>query len=81
VPALCRYRLPTETPVSSVTVARYVSIKWLFGYDAASPTAAGGHCKYGIVAVEESANGQRMTRIVEKPNPDDAPSDLAVVGR
>lgn len=37
--------------------------------------------KYGIVAVEESANGQRMTRIVEKPNPDDAPSDLAVVGR
>ena len=37
--------------------------------------------KYGIVAVEESSNGQRMKRIVEKPNPDDAPSDLAVVGR
>jgi UTP--glucose-1-phosphate uridylyltransferase len=37
--------------------------------------------KYGIVAVEESNNGQRMNRIVEKPDPADAPSDLAVVGR
>lgn len=37
--------------------------------------------KYGIVAVDESQNGQRMNRIVEKPNPDDAPSNLAVVGR
>jgi UTP--glucose-1-phosphate uridylyltransferase len=37
--------------------------------------------KYGIVAVEESAEGQRMNRIVEKPTPEDAPSDLAVVGR
>lgn len=36
---------------------------------------------YGIVAVEESANGQRMTKIVEKPKPEDAPSNLAVVGR
>ena len=36
---------------------------------------------YGIVAVEESDNGQRVTRIVEKPNPEDAPSNLAVVGR
>jgi UTP--glucose-1-phosphate uridylyltransferase len=37
--------------------------------------------KYGIVAVEESKDGQRMNRIVEKPDPADAPSDLAVVGR
>jgi UTP--glucose-1-phosphate uridylyltransferase len=37
--------------------------------------------KYGIVAVEESEYGQRMNRIVEKPDPADAPSDLAVVGR
>jgi len=36
---------------------------------------------YGIVAVEESDNGQRVTRIVEKPDPEDAPSNLAVVGR
>lgn len=36
---------------------------------------------YGIVAVEGSADGQRMTRIVEKPKPEDAPSNLAVVGR
>jgi UTP--glucose-1-phosphate uridylyltransferase len=36
---------------------------------------------YGIVAVEESADGQRMTQIVEKPKPEDAPSNLAVVGR
>ena len=36
---------------------------------------------YGIVAVEESDDGQRVTRIVEKPDPEDAPSNLAVVGR
>jgi UTP--glucose-1-phosphate uridylyltransferase len=36
---------------------------------------------YGIVAVEDSATGKRMTKIVEKPNPDVAPSNLAVVGR
>ncbi len=33
---------------------------------------------YGIVAVDSSS---RITRIVEKPAPQDAPSDLAVVGR
>jgi len=37
--------------------------------------------KYGIVAVEESKDGRRMNRIIEKPDPADAPSDLAVVGR
>ena len=37
---------------------------------------------YGIVATQEFANRQgRITRIVEKPAPEDAPSTLAVVGR
>jgi UTP--glucose-1-phosphate uridylyltransferase len=37
---------------------------------------------YGIVATEVEASGaQRVTRIVEKPKPVDAPSNLAVVGR
>jgi UTP--glucose-1-phosphate uridylyltransferase len=36
---------------------------------------------YGIVAVESSGDGNRMTSIVEKPKPADAPSNLAVVGR
>ena len=36
---------------------------------------------YGIVAVEASDSGQRLTKIVEKPKPEDAPSNLAVVGR
>ena len=36
---------------------------------------------YGIVAVEDSSAGQRMTSIIEKPKPEDAPSNLAVVGR
>jgi len=34
---------------------------------------------YGIVAVDEQE--QRITRIVEKPAPEEAPSNLAVVGR
>ncbi|AXK71716.1 UTP--glucose-1-phosphate uridylyltransferase [Lysobacter sp. TY2-98] len=37
---------------------------------------------YGIVATQDFANRRgRITRIVEKPKPEDAPSDLAVVGR
>ncbi len=35
---------------------------------------------YGIVAVDET-DRNRITRIVEKPRPDDAPSNSAVVGR
>lgn len=35
---------------------------------------------YGIVAID-SGNDNRITRIVEKPKPADAPSDMAVVGR
>jgi UTP--glucose-1-phosphate uridylyltransferase len=38
--------------------------------------------KYGIVATEPMDGGEeRVTRIVEKPRPEDAPSTLAVVGR
>jgi UTP--glucose-1-phosphate uridylyltransferase len=36
---------------------------------------------YGIVAADESEQGLRLTQIVEKPDPADAPSNLAVVGR
>jgi UTP--glucose-1-phosphate uridylyltransferase len=36
---------------------------------------------YGIVAVQNDAGAQRVTKIVEKPRPEDAPSNLAVVGR
>jgi UTP--glucose-1-phosphate uridylyltransferase len=37
---------------------------------------------YGIVAVDEARGGvQRITKIVEKPDPEHAPSNLAVVGR
>src|SRR5690606_18124460 len=37
---------------------------------------------YGIVAVNTEASGlQRIERIVEKPSPEEAPSNLAVVGR
>ncbi len=37
---------------------------------------------YGIVAVEEEEGGrQRIRAMVEKPDPEDAPSTLAVVGR
>ena len=35
---------------------------------------------YGIVATDDSAD-RRIKRIVEKPKPEDAPSDQAVVGR
>jgi UTP--glucose-1-phosphate uridylyltransferase len=38
--------------------------------------------KYGIVAAEPmNRQEERVTRIVEKPHPDEAPSTLAVVGR
>jgi len=36
--------------------------------------------KYGIVAIDE-VDGNRIMQIVEKPDPADAPSSLAVVGR
>jgi UTP--glucose-1-phosphate uridylyltransferase len=38
--------------------------------------------KYGIVETEKQSDGTlRVTSIVEKPRPEDAPSNLAVVGR
>src|SRR5690606_3734766 len=37
---------------------------------------------YGIVSIRQEGNGlQRIDRIVEKPPPEEAPSNLAVVGR
>lgn len=36
---------------------------------------------YGIVSTEAEGGVQRIKAIVEKPNPEDAPSNLAVVGR
>lgn len=40
--------------------------------------------KYGVIAgklVDETDNIYRVTDMVEKPNPDDAPSNLAIIGR
>ena len=38
--------------------------------------------RYGIVAGEEAGGRlRRLSHIVEKPNPEDAPSDLGVIGR
>lgn len=38
--------------------------------------------KYGVVGVEEDSSGlMRVREIVEKPEPEDAPSNLGVVGR
>jgi UTP--glucose-1-phosphate uridylyltransferase len=51
----------------------------VLGVESVPPDQTGN---YGIVAVEEvDAEIQRVTRIVEKPKPEDAPSNLAVVGR
>ena len=36
---------------------------------------------YGIVEIDSTQEGQRIRSIVEKPKPEDAPSNLAVVGR
>lgn len=36
---------------------------------------------YGIVEVEKLKSYQRITNIIEKPKPEEAPSNLAVVGR
>ncbi|MEJ2141820.1 MAG: UTP--glucose-1-phosphate uridylyltransferase GalU [Gammaproteobacteria bacterium] len=37
--------------------------------------------KYGVVSFDESEGVTKVTGIVEKPKPEDAPSNLAVVGR
>ena len=49
---------------------------------AVEPVPGEKTASYGIVALEELASGaRRLTGIVEKPAPEDAPSNLAVVGR
>jgi UTP--glucose-1-phosphate uridylyltransferase len=51
----------------------------VLGVETVPPDQTGS---YGIVAVEDSGDGvQRVTQIVEKPKPEEAPSNLAVVGR
>lgn len=47
---------------------------------AVEPVPMADTSSYGIVAVDAD-NDNRMTQIVEKPSPEDAPSNLAVVGR
>lgn len=51
----------------------------VLGVETVPPDQTGS---YGIVATQQESSGaQRVTRIVEKPKPADAPSNLAVVGR
>lgn len=51
----------------------------VIGVEAVDPALTG---RYGIAEVEEEAGGlQRVTSLVEKPAPDDAPSNLGIVGR
>ncbi len=48
---------------------------------AVEPVPSQDTSSYGIVAVNKVAEGTRITQIVEKPKPEKAPSNLAVVGR
>ena len=76
-------------PTTSSIAVRLVSSKC--GITTNATVAACSPCRpcptnatasYGIVAVEEQPSGaRRITGIVEKPQPRDAPSNLAVVGR
>lgn len=50
----------------------------VLGVETVAPEETGS---YGIVEVAEWQNFQRIQSIVEKPKPEDAPSNLAVVGR
>ena len=50
----------------------------VLGVETVDPAQTGS---YGIVEVEKTENFQRITSIVEKPKPEEAPSNLAVVGR
>ena len=50
----------------------------VLGVETVDPAQTGS---YGIVEVEKLKNFQRITNIVEKPKPEEAPSNLAVVGR
>ena len=50
----------------------------VLGVETIDPSQTGS---YGIVEVEQLKNYQRIINIVEKPKPEEAPSNLAVVGR
>lgn len=50
----------------------------VLGVETVEPSQTGS---YGIVEVEQLKSYQRITNIVEKPKPEEAPSNLAVVGR
>ncbi|HHX2498757.1 TPA: UTP--glucose-1-phosphate uridylyltransferase GalU [Neisseria subflava] len=50
----------------------------ILGVETIDPSQTGS---YGIVEVEQLKNYQRIINIVEKPKPEEAPSNLAVVGR
>lgn len=50
----------------------------ILGVETVDPSQTGS---YGIVEVEKLKSYQRVVNIVEKPKPEEAPSNLAVVGR
>lgn len=50
----------------------------VLGVETIDPSQTGS---YGIVEIENLKNYTRITNIVEKPKPEEAPSNLAVVGR
>jgi len=50
----------------------------ILGVETVDPSQTGS---YGIVEVEKLKSYQRIINIVEKPKPEEAPSNLAVVGR
>ena len=50
----------------------------VLGVETVDPSQTGS---YGIVEIENLKNYKRVTSIVEKPKPEEAPSNLAVVGR
>lgn len=50
----------------------------VLGVETIDPSQTGS---YGIVEIENLKNYKRITNIVEKPKPEEAPSNLAVVGR
>ncbi|MDO1510555.1 MULTISPECIES: UTP--glucose-1-phosphate uridylyltransferase GalU [unclassified Neisseria] len=50
----------------------------VLGVETVDPSQTGS---YGIVEIENLKNYKRITNIVEKPKPEEAPSNLAVVGR
>ena len=50
----------------------------VLGVETVHPSQTGS---YGIVEIDSTQEGQRIRSIVEKPKPEDAPSNLAVVGR